>query len=154
MSQQLEELKLSDLTSSVDVKFLRGESTINPAYDILVVKFSGHYPDGSAGNASARFMYAMGNAALSAWDPSAVIIDLVDLHYQWGDMLEMVFSVGANRYVDAPFPMAALVGPHCSEAIRTLLHGINSKESLNSIPWVHESLDGAWTYLDTIINAD
>ncbi|WP_277815971.1 MULTISPECIES: hypothetical protein [Lysinibacillus] len=35
---------------------------------------------------------------MEAWDPDAIIIDLQDLNYEWGDMLEYVFDIRADKY--------------------------------------------------------
>lgn len=152
MVPQLEELRLSDLSATINVAFFRGNSSINSAYDILVVKYSGEYPFGSLGNSVARFMFAMGNAGLHAYEPCGVIIDMSELHYEWGDMLEIVFGIGAGQYLDTEFPVATVVGPQCREAVRTLIHGENSKKQLEDIGWVFDSLELAWEHVDQLIN--
>ena len=152
MLPEFETLRIENLTSTIDVTFRRGDSTTTPYRDILIVKYSGQYPDGSSGNTDARYMFAMGNAALQAYEPSGVIIDMSDLHYEWGDMLEMVFGIGSDQYVDAEFPMAAVVGPRCREAIRTLIHGINNDKPLNEIGWVFDSLQAAWDHVESLLS--
>lgn len=152
MLPDLETLRLEDLTSSIDVTFRRGYSTTTPYLDILIVTYLGHYPFGSSGNSDAHYMFAMGNAALHAYSPSGVIIDMSELHYEWGDMLEMVFGIGSDQYVDSEFPMATVVGPGCREAVRTLIHGENSDKQIEDIGWVFESLEAAWCHVDGLLN--
>ena len=152
MLPKLETLRLEDLTSSIGVTFRRGYSATTTYLDILIVSYTGQYPLGSSGNSDARYMFAMGNAALHAYSPSGVIIDMSELHYQWGDMLEMVFGIGSDQYVDAEFPMATVVGPHCREAVRTLIHGENSEKQIEDIGWMFDSLEAAWDYVDSLLN--
>jgi hypothetical protein len=152
MIPKLEPLNLLDLTRSIDVTFLHGNSLINPTHDILIIKYFGRYPDGSAGNTDARNMVAMGKAALYAYEPSGVIIDLSELYYEWGDMLERVFGIGSDRHVDAELPLATVVGSHCREAIRTLIHGINNDKPIEEIAWVFDSLEAAWNHVEVAID--
>ncbi|GIP11972.1 Uncharacterised protein [Paenibacillus macerans] len=41
-----------------------------------------------------------------------------------------VFDIGADIYLDAPFPMALIVGEGCEEGIRTLLLGTESHKTI------------------------
>lgn len=150
MLPELEKLNLSDL-SQIKVEFSRGPSQNTSYLDILIVKYVGHYLDGAAGNADARYMYAMGKAALNAFEPSGLIIDLSELKYEWGDMLEIVFDMGAEQVYHGRFPMATVVGPECQEAIRTLIHGIDSEKSIDEIDWMFDTLDRGWNYVDSLL---
>lgn len=58
-----------------------------------------------------------------------MIVDLTSLVYRWGDEMEKVF--------DPPFehkatkvPLAVVVDEACESAINTLVHGVDSKETL------------------------
>ena len=68
----------------------------------------------------------------------AVILDLSEIEYKWGDMMDLVFNIGSNQYVDAEFPVALVIGENCSEAIGTLIHGIDSKESATTEDWIFD----------------
>jgi hypothetical protein len=110
--------------------------------DILVIRYSGVYGYGSAGNPDAHHMYAMAMAGVAAFEPSAVIHDLTELQYEWGDMLELVFNVPAEL-VDMPF--AIVTGSNCDEAVRTLLFGGDgSVEPPEVVGLVHGDLPAAW----------
>ena len=137
--KNLKKVELSQL-SDIKVDYYFGASEEN---EILVIKYSGKYAFGSAGNTDAIYMNAMGKAAMEAWDPGAVIIDLQDLHYEWGDMLEYAFNIST----DDTLPLAVIVGLGCEEAVRTLLLGIDSKESIDKIEWIFKDLDAAWNYI-------
>src|SRR5262245_30279629 len=110
------ELGLFD-RSSVKVRFFE---TRREDRRVLRLRYEGTYGFGSGGNSDARFMRAMGVAALEMYEPSAVIVDLSDVAYEWGDMLDSVFDLGRDE-----LPRAVLVGPDCRHAIGTLLFGVD-----------------------------
>ncbi|WP_407873204.1 hypothetical protein [Paenibacillus melissococcoides] len=68
-------------------------------------------------------------------------------------MLDIVMDIGSAKYVEEPFPLAVIVGPHCEEAVRTLLLGIHSTESLDKFNWVHRDRESAWRYIEARIAA-
>ena len=143
---QLSSRKLSDL-SKIQVDFFIGDS--QSYHKILVVKYTGDYPYGSAGNRDAKYMLAMGEAGLLVWEPSGVIVDFSNLNYQWGDALEMVFNIGAHsHYEDVPLPMALVVGKECEEALRSLIVGLNRVAALDTVEWVFWTLKDAWLYVE------
>ena len=145
--QRLQELTLGSL-SSIEVSFFSGPSRAADYYDLLVVKFSGRYRNGSSGNPDALFMSAMAEAGIVAWGPAGLILDLRELEYEWGDLLEAVFAAGESHYGDTRFPQAIIVGPPCEKAVRTLVLGLDSTEPLESVPWVFRELESAWAYVE------
>src|SRR5262245_54238114 len=62
----------------------------------IVLKFSGVYGIGSAGNGDADFMRVITQAALSAWHSHAVVFDLRELTYEWGNGIWAVFGRGIH----------------------------------------------------------
>jgi hypothetical protein len=92
-------------------------------------------------------MRAMAKAGITAFEPWGVIHDLSELSYEWGDMLDRVF-IGPDF---EPSPRAIVVGPKCEDAVRTLLLGMHSTESLEKAGNVFRSLDTAWRYVDARI---
>ncbi len=143
MDIQLQEARLEDL-SSIACRFHIGKHP-QESYpkDILVISYEGKYRDGSCGNPDATFMFVMGNAGVQAYNPDAIILDMSDLHYEWGDMLDCVFDVGDEK----PCPSAIVVGDGCREAIGTLCFGINSKEDACQHEEIFDTLEDAWTYV-------
>ena len=133
--------------SRVKVRFFTGPSTKKPYLTILVVKYDGEYGIGSGGNDDARYMLAMATLAIETFRPWGVVHDLTDLSYQWGDMLEEVFI--GPRY--EPQPTAIVVGPKCEKALRTLLLGLDSKESIDAVGNVFRDLNAAWANVDSQI---
>jgi hypothetical protein len=140
-----------DELSDIKLEIYTGESRYKDYLEIMVLKYNGIYGIGSSGNGDAQYMYAMGKAALAAWEPSGVILDWSNLDYQWGDMLEMVLDIGEHQYIDAMFPTAVIVGPKCEEAVRTLLLGIDSKEPIEKLPFVFRDLESAWQYINKLL---
>ena len=143
----LKELNPSDL-SEIKVQYLQGSSRITNYFDILTIKYSGKYRIGSAGNGDAQYMYAKGEYGLNCFRPSAVILDLSEIEYEWGDMMDLVFDIGSNQYVNAEFPIALIIGEKCSEAIGTLIHGIDSKELATTEEWIFDNFELAWTFVE------
>lgn len=147
MKVQTKQMKLEDL-SNIRYEVYIGDSISVSYLEIMILKFTGHYGFGSEGNSDAAYMNAMGKAALEAWEPGGLIIDLSDLSYEWGDRLETLFNIGNEKYCDTPFPIALIVGPKSKEAIRTLLLGIDSKQEIEEIGWIFNCLDEAWEYIE------
>ncbi|MBQ0734208.1 hypothetical protein J9332_07785 [Aquimarina celericrescens] len=144
---ELKELNPQEL-SEIEVSYLKGNSRITDYYDILTIKYSGKYGIGSAGNSDAQYMYAKGEYGLNCYEPMGAILDLSNLEYEWGDMMDLVFNVGSNQYVDAEFPIALIIGEKCAEAIGTLIHGINSKESATTEEWIFDDFEMAWKFVE------
>jgi hypothetical protein len=120
---------------------------------ILVIGFAGSYGFGSQGNPDAEFMNEAIESGVMKCEPTALILDLSQLEYVWGDMLESVLP-GEGGEFGAPCEAAALVvGPGCREGIRTLIFGINAHEELDQLAWVHDSLASACTYIEGRLKA-
>jgi hypothetical protein len=131
-------------SGSVTLRYFLTPSEKRPHLEILVIRYTGEYPFGSGGNADAIYMHAMAKASVTAFGPFGVIHDFTELHYEWGDLLEMVFGVGPET---EPAPVAVVVGPGCEEAIRTLFHGVDSSEPIDTIGWVFRDVQTAWRYV-------
>lgn len=151
MSYELEKFTLNG-SSNIEINFYLGTSEKLKYSKVTVIKYSGTFGIGCEGNGDAVYMYAMGIAAVSLHNSAGVIIDWTDLDYQWGDMLEMVLDIGSRSYIDGEFPRAVVVGPKCKEAVRTLLLGLESKESIEKLGFVFENLDSAFKYMEDEVN--
>ena len=144
---KLEELNPEEL-SKINVEYLKGNSRITDYYDILTIKYSGKYGIGSAGNGDAQYMFAKGEYGLNCYEPMAAILDLSEIEYEWGDMMDLVINIGSNQYMDAEFPVALVIGEKCSEAIGTLIHGTDSKESATTKDWIFDDFESAWEFVE------
>jgi hypothetical protein len=89
--------------------------------EAIIIAFEGEYGYASAGNGDADFMAAMTHAALAAWSPSALIFDLREMTYEWGDAIVRALAAGEGRYIDAQFPTAIIVSPRNRDGLTTLI---------------------------------
>jgi hypothetical protein len=118
---------------------------------ILVVSFTGTCGIGSAGNDDATFMRAIIVAALDAWSPSGLVLDLRHLAYEWGDLMTGVLC-GGDRYCAVPvLPAAVVVSDLCREGLTSLVeHEIMG----DSAHWLFEDLESAIEEVERQIRAD
>jgi hypothetical protein len=151
--------------SQINVRYFLGPARNQAHLVILVIRYSGKYPPGSAGNDDARHMKAMAKAGVAAFKPWGVIHDLSELIYEWGDRLDSAFvgpedDAKASEWLGAVFgtsnpPLAGqaavVVGPQCEEAVRTLLLGENSKEPIEKVGYVFRHLERAWEFVESQI---
>lgn len=118
-----------------------------PGSEALVMKFIGTYGYGSGGNGDARYMTAMTKAAIEYCGPNALIFDLSELGYEWGDMLEAVLSTGYQLWGDEDVPHAIVVSGLCEPAIRSLL---SDEMLLDELDFLQHGLKDAVNYVDRI----
>lgn len=148
----MQQIKLEKLDpedwSDIKVEYFGGSSSFKTYNNIFVIKYIGKHGVGAAGNGDAQDMYAKGEFGLDIFEPSGVILDFQELDYVWGDMLELVFDVGAYKSINIEFPKALVIGDNCAKAIGTLIHGIDSKESATTKEWIFDNFEEAWRYVD------
>ena len=105
----------------------------------LIAKFTGDYRYGSGGKPDLRFMGGMTRMAVAIWHPAAVVLDLSDLRYEWGDdMSELLSPTFAGKKA------AVVVSPKCARAIATLLWGGNTQRAATEAEFIFESVEQAW----------
>lgn len=115
----------------------------NPFWYTLIAKWVGTYREGSLGNPDAYYMRGLTKTALGVWQSAALILDLTELEYKWGDLLEMVFDVGEEEQKTT----AIVVGLTCKPAISTLIWGVNSNRSATEHENIFDSVEEAWEYV-------
>lgn len=96
------EFKPSEITFSANIYEL-GEA--GDELEAVVIKFNGSYGYGSAGNGDALYMIAIRDYLLNCVLAYAVVFDLRELNYEWGDGIWDMFRC------DEPF--ATLVSDRC-----------------------------------------
>jgi hypothetical protein len=84
---------------------------------IVVLKYSGKYGYGSAGNPDCRRMLDHAESVLGSNECAGVIVDITGLRYEWGDMFGMLCGVGAERGT----PSVLLTSDLNAPALRSLL---------------------------------
>jgi hypothetical protein len=144
MDYPFEQKQFSEL-SQIEYKIFITQSRQVTYADIMVVKFIGKYGVGSAGNSDAQFMVAMLKAAVWAWEPEACIIDLSELHYEWGDMMDAVLGFSDDVLQVQPVSVA---GPLCSKAVSTLIQGLDGKAEFTAEDFVYKSMDEAFVQIE------
>jgi hypothetical protein len=116
--------------------------------EALIVSFKGVYGYGSQGNGDAVFMEAIIKAALTAFEPLGLIIDLREMQYEWGDLIVRAFGAGDSQYVNAPFPTVAIMSDLNREGLTSLvLEEIGEEPS----ELLYESLEEAMPALEAQI---
>ena len=106
---------------------------------ILHIAFAGQYPPGSIGNPTARRMREFTAAAVSEHAPAAIIFDLLELEYRWGDAIcsiaqpllgedGMLLPARILTKGDTAAALAPLLGPNWMLGI----FGVRSSETLKS----------------------
>jgi hypothetical protein len=100
------EFKPSDIKFSATIYEL-GES--GEELQALVIKFSGSYGYGSAGNGDAIYMIAIRDYLVNCTLPSAIVFDLRELSYEWGNAIWDLFRC------DEPFATLLTDRPNSSK---------------------------------------
>ena len=85
----------------------------------MILGFSGRYGVGSAGNGDSEFMRITSLAALSAWRVHAVVFDLRQLKYEWGNGIWSVFGHGIDPSGVDEMPVAMVVSDLCRNGFST-----------------------------------
>jgi hypothetical protein len=104
----------------------------------LVLRFAGTYGVGSAGNGDGDFMRVITRAATSAWHCHAVVYDLRELAYEWGDSIWGVFGHGVPPSGVEGLPCALVVSDSCRGGFSTC-RGL--------VPPMFEDLESAITFV-------
>jgi hypothetical protein len=79
----------------------------------LVLQFSGIYGYGSGGNDDGEFMRTITLCALSLWRVDAVIFDLREFDYQWGNTIWGMFGRSIDPSGIGDLPYATVVSDRC-----------------------------------------
>ncbi len=138
MAMKLQPVRLEDETK-LRCEFQLETTGRNPFCFTLIVKFTGDYRDGSAGKPDLRFMVGMTKTAVAIWQPAALVVDLSELRYEWGDDLADLVSPSV-----AGKKTAVVVGPKCARAIATLLWGTSTQREAAEADFIFESVETAW----------
>lgn len=75
----------------------------------IVLRFTGSYGYGSAGNDDGQFMRTITLCALSLWNVEGVVFDLRELDYEWGDKIWGMYgrSIDPSGIDELPFATVA-----------------------------------------------
>ncbi len=112
---------------------------------VLVASFAGDYGVGSNGNGDGTYIAAETMRGLVAYDPSAVVLDLREMRYSWGNTLLAVFQAVAqymNEPGEPPFPIIAVTSDLCRGALMSLM-GVGDGDSEWHFSDMSAALDAA-----------
>jgi len=112
----LKEVEFDDL-SAIRHRIRLGE--VDDSTPIAVISFHGICRPGSEGNPDTGRMRAVVMAALEAWEPVYIILDLHDLVYTWGDGMGGVLWA-ATTDVGGAKVVLVVVSEKCRPALATL----------------------------------
>lgn len=130
----LSPLRFADL-STARVSF--GSCTVlsMPYSEVLVIAFEGYADNAHEHHGTFAFMRAMIAAGLAAWEPSAVVLDLRGLAYEWGDDMHRVLAV-----VEGFRPLAIVASGLNREGLTSL---ITQEMFAQPKDWLFESVGEA-----------
>lgn len=104
-------LEIHDLKRDVSVKCDIGAMPIKGTYkEIGYFKVFGEYKSGSIGSDDASHICGMMAYAQERFYHSHWVLDLSELHYKWGDEMDMVVDFGRYEGIDN---VAIVYGPYC-----------------------------------------
>lgn len=145
--------------SNIKVSFFTGllNSRVSPTHDdVLVIAFESRE---NVDRKDVRFMNAMKIAAANVWRPTAIVLDLVNLRYVWGDDLQLLFQ---NPYPPPAtllqqifegdpkeqFPIVAVASSHNREGLTSL---VRKEIGLDPAKVLFESLDEAVSAIEAVL---
>lgn len=116
-----------------------------PDDEVLIVGFEGEAGNSHEHCGTFTFMRAMITAGVVAWDPTAVVLDLRRLAYEWGDDMLRVLDVEGDA------PVAVVVSDLNREGLTSLV-----EEEIPGRPedWLFESIEEAVAAVDRAAIAD
>ncbi|MEM7558071.1 MAG: hypothetical protein AAF394_03030 [Planctomycetota bacterium] len=114
-----------------------------PHISFLHLAFTGTYRAGAQGTPDAHYITGILKVAEAAWFPSATILDLSELTYEWGDEMARILDT------DRIHRFAIIVGNKCRRAMATLKFGMATSDDITSTANIFDSFNDAYAYLAT-----
>jgi hypothetical protein len=110
----------------------------------LVIRFSGDYPDGSKGAGYAKQMLQICKDLVDDGGAVALVVDLSDLSYRWGDEVEWIYRIRQD------VPQATVVSEKNRRALSTLEFGPATKRDIAELEDCFDSIEAALTYVSNL----
>jgi hypothetical protein len=131
-----------DLTNNGNIRYSlqRWARDKAPFLSIIHLAFSGDYRLGSRGAPDAYYISGLVHTVDAIWHPSAMILDLSTLHYEWGNDMDLVLQPLGEV-------VAFVVGPKCERAISTLLYGVDTTKSVLEAVHFFDAFEPALKYV-------
>jgi hypothetical protein len=137
-AMNLRPVRIGDETS-LRCEFQLETSGRNSFCYTLIARFSGEYRIGSGGKPDARFIAGMTRMAVAIWHPAALVLDLSELRYEWGDDMRDLLPPSEGH-----MKSAVVVGPGCARAIATLLWGVDTQKAATEADFIFDNVEAAW----------
>lgn len=126
---------------------------------VLVVSFTGDYPDGSRGNQHGHYIASMTLLGLSAFEPWCVVLDFREMSYRWGNTLLKVFQ-DVSQFMDAgnepgepSFPVIVVTSDKCRTGFLSLVTPSDGAEPSWHFDSIEGGLEAAFTMANEWIDA-
>jgi len=132
---------------NIDYFLRRWARDKKPFLSIIHLAFAGDYRSGSGGAPDAHFIEGMVRTVDAIWGPSALVLDLRNVSYDWGDEMDLVLQPPTGI-------SAIVVGPKCEPAISTLCYGIDTKKSILEQAHFFDALEPAIDYVTRALVED
>jgi hypothetical protein len=138
-----------DLTKDGNISYSirRWARKKQPFLSIIHLAFAGDYRTGSGGAPDAHYIEGLTRTVHEIWRPSAMILDLRDLNYEWGDEMDLVLQPPTDI-------SAIVVSPKCEPAISTLCLGLDTTKSVLDEARFFDALEPAIDYVSRALVAD
>ena len=114
---------------------------------IILISLEGVYPDGGAGNPLAKSLLTYGENLCDRLKPSAIILDMRQLVYRWGDMIDWLYHI-SDSYSQS-VRQATIVSDLNRKALTTLEFDDLSSD-ITDLEFVFETFAAALTYVRAI----
>jgi hypothetical protein len=147
MAFELEPLRSSRL-SGLRVTFAGTGACIGMQWDLIVARVAGGHREGVAGKPDSRYLFALCQAAVIAWEPEGMILDFSDLDYRGGEDLDMILEIGRGAFGLQSLPLAVVVGPRCEEAVRSLFISSDMLELKEPYTWIYSDFGSARDFIE------
>lgn len=109
---QLTELRF-DSVSDIKYRIFTCDISGKRSATAMVLQFSGTYGHGSQGNGDGHFMRTTTLSALSLWSVEAVVFDLRELRYEWGNTIWGMYGRSFDPSGIGDLPYATVVSDLC-----------------------------------------
>ena len=106
---------------------------------LLIARVQGEYRDGSAGAPDAAYISGLCRTAIELWNARAVLLDLSQLSYEWGDEFDNLYNLDV--------PLAVVVGEKCRRAMSTLEFGVDTDKDITEVEYFFEEEGPALKWL-------
>jgi hypothetical protein len=118
--------------------------------EIMLVRFTGVSGIGSRGTDDAVFMRTVLVAALDAWSPFGLVLDLSHLDYRWGDDMTGVLCGGDQYCAVSRLPTTVIVSNQCRTGLTSLVAQEMGEDPAH---WLFDDLESALVELEIKMRA-